>query len=160
MWELDSKESRTPKNWCIQTVVLENTLAGPLESKEIKPVNLRGNQPWNTKVYQKDRYWNWSANTLVIWCKQLTHWKRPWCRKDWRKKEMGQQMMRCLDSITNSMYMNLGKFQEMVRDREAWSALVCGVTKSWSWVGNWTITSYLPIWETQWVSWLTLSIVS
>ena len=39
-------------------------------------------------------------------------------------------MMRWLDSITDSMYMNLGKFQEMVRDREAWSALVCGVTKS------------------------------
>ena len=47
------------------------------------------------------------------------------------RKRREQQMMRWLDSITNSMYMNLGKFQ-MVRDREDWSALVHGVTKSWS----------------------------
>ena len=48
------------------------------------------------------------------------------------RKRREQQMMRWLDSITSSMYMNLGKFQEMVRDREDWSALVHGVTKSWS----------------------------
>ena len=46
MWELDHKESWAPKNWCFRTVVLEKTLESALDSKEIKPVNPKGNQPW------------------------------------------------------------------------------------------------------------------
>ena len=46
LWELDYKEGRVPKNWCFWTVVLEKTLESPLDSKKIKPVNLKGNQPW------------------------------------------------------------------------------------------------------------------
>ena len=46
MWELDRKEGWVPKNWCFQTVVLEKTLEGPLDCKEIKPVNPKGNQSW------------------------------------------------------------------------------------------------------------------
>ena len=45
IWELDLKEGWAPKNWCFQTVVLEKTLESPLDSREIKPVNLKGNQP-------------------------------------------------------------------------------------------------------------------
>ena len=44
MWELDHKESWAPKTWCFWTMVLEKTLVSPLDSKEIKPVNPRGNQ--------------------------------------------------------------------------------------------------------------------
>ena len=46
MWELDYKESWVLKNWCFWTVVLEKTLESPLDCKEIKPVKLKGNQPW------------------------------------------------------------------------------------------------------------------
>ena len=46
MWALDHKEGRTPKNWCLQTVELEKTPESPLDCKEIKPVNLKGDQPW------------------------------------------------------------------------------------------------------------------
>ena len=46
MWELDHKEGWVPKNWCVLTMVLEKTLESPLDSKEIKPVNPKGNQPW------------------------------------------------------------------------------------------------------------------
>ena len=46
VWVLDHKEDRAPKNWCFQTVVLEKTLESPLDCKEIKPVNPKGNQPW------------------------------------------------------------------------------------------------------------------
>ena len=46
MWELDHKEGWTPKNWCFQTLMLEKTLENPLDCKEIKPVILKGNQPW------------------------------------------------------------------------------------------------------------------
>ena len=45
-WELDCKESRMPKNWCLQTLVLEKTPESPLDSKEIKPVSLNRDQPW------------------------------------------------------------------------------------------------------------------
>ena len=46
MWELDHKEGWAPKNWCFHIVVLEKTLESPLDSKEIKPVHPKGNQPW------------------------------------------------------------------------------------------------------------------
>ena len=46
MWELDQKESWALKNWYFWTMVLEKTLESPLDSKEIKPVNPKGNQPW------------------------------------------------------------------------------------------------------------------
>ena len=46
LWELDRKEGRVPKNWCLQTVVLEKTLESPLDIKEIKSVSFKGNQPW------------------------------------------------------------------------------------------------------------------
>ena len=43
MWELDHKEGWAPNNWCFWTVVLEKTLVSPLDSKEIKPINPKGN---------------------------------------------------------------------------------------------------------------------
>ena len=46
MWELDHKEGWIPKNWCFQTAVLEKTLESPLDRKEIKPGNPKGNQRW------------------------------------------------------------------------------------------------------------------
>ena len=46
MWELDHKEGWAPKNWCFWIVVLEKILESPLDSKNIKPVNPKGNQPW------------------------------------------------------------------------------------------------------------------
>ena len=46
LWKLDLREGRVLKDWCLWIVVLEKTLESPLESKEIKPVNLKGNQSW------------------------------------------------------------------------------------------------------------------
>ena len=65
MWQLDSKESWVLKNWCFWTVVLEKTLESPLDSKEIQPVNPKGNQSW-IFIHWKD--WCWSWNTLATWC--------------------------------------------------------------------------------------------
>ena len=61
------------KNWCFWTVVLEKTLESPLDSKEIQPVNPKGNQSWifirRTDVEDE---------TPIPWWEELTHWKRPW----------------------------------------------------------------------------------
>ena len=75
MWEFNHKEGWVPKNWCFWAVVLEKTLESPLDCKEIKPVNSKGNQSW---IFI-GRDWCWSSNTLTIWCEELTHLRRPWC---------------------------------------------------------------------------------
>ena len=79
MWELDHKEGWAPKNWCLQIVVLEKTLESPLDSREIHPVNPKGNQPW-IFIHGKDWCWSWSFNTLATWCEEPTHWKICWGR--------------------------------------------------------------------------------
>ena len=78
LWELDHKEGRVSKNWCLQTVVLEKTPESSLDSKEIKPVNLKGNQHWlfTGRTHAE-------AEAPVCWSSDvnrwLTHWKSPWC---------------------------------------------------------------------------------
>ena len=85
-WELDCREGRTSKNWCLWTVALEKTPESPLGSKEIKPVNLMGDQPW---INWKELCWSWSSSIWVIWCEQPTHWKSPWCWEKLRTEEEG-----------------------------------------------------------------------
>ena len=78
-WELDHKESWAPKNWCFQTVMLEKTLDSPLDSKEIKPVNPKGNQPWifigkdpvALRLVQgtlKSLLQHHNSETSILWC--------------------------------------------------------------------------------------------
>ena len=76
-----------PKNWCFPTVVLEKTLESPLDYKEIKPVNLKGNQPW-IFIGRLDA----EAEALILWppvvkCRLIG--KDPDAGKDWRQEEQG-----------------------------------------------------------------------
>ena len=77
------KEGRAPKNWCLQTVVLEKTPESSLDSKEIKSVNLKGNQPW----ILTGRTDAGSSCIFVTWCEQPTHRKSPWCWERLRAEE-------------------------------------------------------------------------
>ena len=82
---LDYKESWMPKNWCFWTVVLEKTLESPLNCKEIKPVNPRGNQPW-IFIGRTDA----EAETTILWppdVKSQLIGKDPDAGKDWRQEK-------------------------------------------------------------------------
>ena len=114
MWELDHKEGWAPKNWCFQTLVLEKTLESPLDSKEIKPVHPKGNQPY-------------SLEGLMLRLQDFGHLmqradslnKTLMLGKIEGRRRRGQQRMRWLGGITDSMNMSLSKLQETVKNREA-----------------------------------------
>ena len=85
MWEFDHEEGWALKNWCFQTVVLNKTLKSHLGSKEIKPVNPEGNQPWifigRTEA---------EAEATIHWPPDTENWfigKDPDAGKDWGQKE-------------------------------------------------------------------------
>ena len=87
MWELHRKESWVPKTWFFQIVVLEKTLESPLNSKEIKLVNPKGNQPW---IFTEAT--NAEAEALIIWPPDAKSWligEDPDGGKDRRQKEKG-----------------------------------------------------------------------
>ena len=85
MWKLDNKKGWVLKNWCLWTVVLEKTLESPLESKEIKPINHKGNQPWiftGLMLKRKRQYFGYLMQRRLIG-------KDPDAGKDWGQEEKG-----------------------------------------------------------------------
>ena len=87
MWELDCEESWAPKNWCFWTVVLEKTLEGPLDCKEIQPVHPKGDQSW-VFIGRTDA----EAETPILWplhAKSWLIWKDSDAGRDWGQEEKG-----------------------------------------------------------------------
>ena len=137
MWELDHEEGLVTKNWCFWTVVLEKTPESPLDCKEIKSVNPKGNQPW-IFIGRIDA----KAEASIVCPPDVKSWltqeKTLMLGKTESKRRRGQQRMRCLDSITDSMHMNLSKLREIVENRGAWNAALHGIAKSQTWLSHWT----------------------
>ena len=110
MWELDHKEGWALKNWCFPNVVLKKTLESPLDSKKIKSVSPKGNQPW-IFIGRTDA----EADAPILWHliqRANSLEKTLMLGKIEGKSRRGWQRMSWLDSITNSMDMNLSKLQE------------------------------------------------
>ena len=76
MWELDHRDGWALKKRYLRIVVQQKTFESPLESKEIKPVNPKGNQP---EYSLEGLMLKLKLQTLATWCKEPTHQKTPWC---------------------------------------------------------------------------------
>ena len=130
MWELDHKESWAPKNWCFWSVVLEKTLECPLDSKEIKPVNPSGNHSWifigRTDV---------EAEITILWPHDAKNWLI------WKDPDAGKDLMKGLtedEMVGWYHWLNGPEFEQASGVGKAWWAAVHGVTRSWTWLSNWT----------------------
>ena len=138
MWELDHKEGWAAKNWCFRTVLLEKTLERPLDCKEIRSVNPKGNQPWifigSTDAQAKLQQFGHPIQRADSLEKTLMLGKTE------GRRRRGWQRMTWLGGITDSTDMSLSNFREMGEHREAWCATVHGGHKEWDmteWL-NWT----------------------
>ena len=124
------------KNWCFRIAMMEKTLESPLDCKEIKPVNPKGNQPWI--------FIGWTdaeVEAPILWPPHARSWltgKDPDAEKDWRQEEKGttEDEMAGWHHWLNECESD--ELREMVMDREAWRAAIHRVAKSRTWLSDWT----------------------
>ena len=113
------------------------------------------NQSWrksNLNVHWRDWSWSLSSNILAPWFEDPTHWEKPWCWE--RLKGRGEGDKREWKGWVASLDKSFSKLQENVKDREAWCVAVHGVTKSRTWLTNWTTTTLSVNPTRMWLSWL------
>ena len=143
MWELDHKEGWALKNWCFQTSVLEKILESPLDSKEIKPVNPKGSQPW-IFIGRMDA----EAEAPLLWppyVKRQLIGKDPDAGKDWRQEKGTKEG----DMVGWHHQLNVHELEQTPGDgkgQEAWHTAVHGVTKSQTRLSNCTTKYEDELW--------------
>ena len=148
MWEQDNKEVRAWKNWCFQTEVLETILESPLDSKEIKPVNLKGNLPWI--LFGRT---NAESEVPILWPpdqKSANSWffrKDPEDGKDWKEKATEDEM------VGWHHWFNGLELGQTLGDGEGQGSLMCCSplgSEELTWLGNWITKtdSHIP-WDTK-----------
>ena len=120
MWDLDYNESWASKNWCFWTVVLEKTLESPLDCKEIKPVNPKGNQSWILIGWTDTE-----AEAPILWppdVKNWLIWKDPNVGKNWSQEKKGMTE----DEIVGWDHWLKGyEFEQALGDGEGQGSLAC-----------------------------------
>ena len=136
MWELDCEESWVPRNWCFWTVVLEKTLESPLDCKQIQPVHPKGDHSW-VFIGRTDA----EAETPILWPPHAKSWfigKDPDTGRD-----LGQEKKGTTEDEMAGWHHRLDGYEfgwiPGVGDGQgAWRAAVHGVTKSRTWLSDWT----------------------
>ena len=148
MWELDHKEIWETKNWCFSTVVLEKTLESPLDCKEIKPVNPKGNQSWifigRTEA---------EAESPILWPPDVRYWligKDPDALKDWRQQVKGtaeDEMVEWHNWLNGHEFeqaLGVGDGQRSLACWSPWSCIQSNMTDQMNWTdvtraGEWPL---------------------
>ena len=136
LWELGHKEGRASTNWRLQTMALEKTLEGPLDSKDITPVNLKGEQPW-ILIGRTDAgapgLWSSDANNQLVA-------KVPSAGKDWVQKDKRVSEDETAGWHHQGDGHELGQTPGDGQGQRRLCAAVHGVSKSRTWLANWTTT--------------------
>ena len=137
MWELDHQERLSTEE-----LMSSSCGAGEVSWQSLGLQRGQTSQSWRKStlnIHWKDWRWSWSSNTLAVWCKESTYWKKTLLLgKIEGKRRRGWQRMRRLDGITDSVDMSLSKLQQIVKDRKAWCTAVQGVTERQTWFSDWT----------------------
>ena len=139
MWELDWEESWVPKNWWFWTVVVDKT-ESPLDCKEIILKEISpGCSLEGLMLKLKFQYFGHLMQRVVSL-------KRPWCWEGLGAGGEGEDRGWdgiWMPSLTWWTDMSLNKLWELVMDREAWRAVIHGVTKSQTWLSNWAELNFI-----------------
>ena len=119
MWELDHNEGWTPKHWCFWIIVVEKTLENPLDCKEIKPVNPKGNQLWII-IGRNDA--DLKLQYSATWSEELAHWKRLWW---WKRLRAGGEGATHDEMVGWLHPLNRCEFEQTPGDNAGQGSLAC-----------------------------------